>query len=102
MQMPRILLIDDDEDYALFMGRLLARLGLDKPFDVVHDERGAMRAVADQRYDLVVCDLELHPGNGVNILEAVRKAQPEAQRILLTSAPDRARRQIRARDDDAV
>lgn len=90
----RVLLVDDDEDYTAFIKRLLARNGNVAQPDIVHDEQAALRALQAHEYDLVVSDYELHPGNGLKILEQVRRLRPRAQRILLTSAPDKALKQL--------
>lgn len=90
----RVLLVDDDEDYTAFIKRLLARHGNVAQPDIVHDEQAALRALQAHEYDVVVSDYELHPGNGIRILEQVRKLRPKAQRILLTSAPDKALKQL--------
>ena len=90
----RVLLVDDDEDYALFVKQLLHRIGVDGPMDVVHDAEGAEALLEKRRYDIVVSDYDLGAGNGVRVLEAARRLSPEAQRILLTSAPDRAQRHL--------
>lgn len=86
----KVLLIDDDEDYTAFIKRLLARHGNVATPDIVHDEQAALKALQSREYDVVVSDYELHPGNGLRILEQVRKIRPKAQRILLTSAPEKA------------
>lgn len=86
----RVLLVDDDEDYTLFVKRLLHRMGYDRPLDIVHDEDAAIVALQSQKYDVVVSDFELQPGSGLRVLEHVRRLSPKAHRILLTSAPDKA------------
>jgi CheY-like chemotaxis protein len=94
MRNVRVLLVDDDEDYTAFIKRLLARHGGVAQPDVVHDEQAALKALQAHEYDVVVSDYELHPGNGLRILQEVRRLRPKAQRILLTSAPEKALKQL--------
>lgn len=91
-------MVDDDEDYAQFVKRLLARGGTVGPLDVAHNERQAFEALERNQYDIVVSDLDLRGGTGVRVLEQVRQRSPQAQRILLTSAPEQAERQLVSRD----
>jgi CheY-like chemotaxis protein len=98
MRAPRVLLVDDDEDYTVFVRRLLARMGYDYPLDVAHGEEAALAALQRHEYDIVVSDYELQPGDGLRVLEHVRRHSPHAQRILLTSAPERAQKHLRAGD----
>lgn len=91
LAMPRILLVEDDEDYAHVIRRLFQKAGHDGPLTLVHDEDTALRTIAKEPFDVVLSDLELHPGSGVRVLQKAREAHPAARRILLTSAPDKAR-----------
>lgn len=91
--------MDDDEDYAVFVQQLLARMGYESgPIEIAHDEPSALRRVDEQEFDVVVSDLELSPGNGLHILKHVRDRWPQAQRILLTSAPEKARTEMKNGD----
>jgi CheY-like chemotaxis protein len=91
---PRVLLVDDDEDYTLFVKRLLGRMGYSAPLDIVHDEKAAVKALNEREYDVVVSDYELRPGNGLRVLEHVKRLSPKARRILLTSAPEEAQKHL--------
>lgn len=89
---PRVLLVDDDEDYTIFVRKVLARMGVRHPLDVVHSEVAAIDALNEHEYDVVVSDYELRPGSGVDVLRHVAKRSPSARRILLTSTPEQARK----------
>lgn len=95
----RVLLVEDDDDYAQTVKRVIHRLGDGHAPDIVHDEPTALAAISRTRYDVVVSDYDLSPGNGMRVLEHVRRTWPQAHRILLTSAPDRARRALGDGDD---
>jgi CheY-like chemotaxis protein len=92
----RVLLVDDDEDYAVFVKHLLMRLGRVERLDIHSDLKGAVDAMGQASYDLVVSDYNLGVGNGGKILEEARVRLPRARRILLTSSPDRAQRELQA------
>lgn len=96
---PRVLLVDDDEDYTEFVMRLLTRMGHAGRLHMVHDEESALKAIQEGQYDVVVSDYELQPGCGIRVLEHVSKQQPGAQRILLTSAPDKAQAEMTTRGE---
>jgi ActR/RegA family two-component response regulator len=85
----RILLVDDDEDYAFFLRREIVRTRRPATVHVVHDEASAHRALASGSYDLVLTDFDLKGGNGLRVCEAARVRHPAARRVLVTGAPER-------------
>jgi len=83
-----VLLVDDDEDYAQFMQRLIARGHRPLRIDIVHDLATAQDALKASRYDFVFSDYNLKEGTGLDVLEAVRATQPrETLRVLVTGTP---------------
>lgn len=78
----RILLVEDHADTALVMSRLLTQLG-----HTVHAAgtlAEAVRAAGDGRWDLIISDIGLPDGNGVELLGRLRQAGLAAPAIALT------------------
>lgn len=73
---PRLLLVDDDAGMRRSAMRFLARAG----FDVLDVESG-MKALdildAGERFDAAVIDLEMPGMNGVQVMAAIKRRQPE-------------------------
>lgn len=93
-----ILLVDDDEDYARFLHRIIKRDHGAARVDVVHDEASARAALAAQRYDYVFSDYDLKSGNGLNVCEVALRNAPATRRIVVTSTPDHVRSKTSAAD----
>lgn len=74
-QRPRLLLVDDDAGMRRSATRFLSRAG----FDVIEAESG-VDAVAlldvGQRFDAAVIDLEMPGMNGVQVMAAIKRRQP--------------------------
>jgi DNA-binding response OmpR family regulator len=71
----RILVVEDDEDTALFLRHVLETRG---QFEVTHtfDPAAALALVVDEPWDLVVTDLELPGMNGLELIAALRRLVP--------------------------
>ena len=76
----RILLVDDDEDFALLLKTAFDFAGFKGEILVVPDPRGALEHLntrkAQRLPDLVLLDLQLHRGSGFDVLRSIR-SQPE-------------------------
>lgn len=82
-----LLLYVDDE---ALVGRALARALKRRGFDVVAVLNGdeARAAMAQQRFDLVVCDYRLAGESGLVLVEELGRLQPQAVRVLTSAAID--------------
>ena len=71
----RILVVEDDQDTALFLRHVLESRG---QFEVTHtpDPAAALALVVDEPWDLVVTDLELPGMNGLELVAALRRLVP--------------------------
>jgi PAS domain S-box-containing protein len=67
---PRLLLVDDHEDTANTLARLLTRSGFD--VRVATTVAGALQLAADEPFDLVVSDIGLPDGTGYDLMQQVR------------------------------
>jgi two-component system, NtrC family, response regulator len=78
-----ILLIDDEEKLRNLMGRIIKSEG----FDVVEasDCRTGLKKAEQQQFDVILCDVKLPDGSGVELVEKLKKASPLTEVILLTA-----------------
>ncbi|MEE9442619.1 MAG: sigma-54 dependent transcriptional regulator [candidate division Zixibacteria bacterium] len=81
--MPSILIVEDETG----MREMLARLFEKNSFAVtaVEDETGAGRLLESQIFDLVLTDLRLGKGSGLDILVLSKKLHPETEVIIMTA-----------------
>src|SRR5262249_10487489 len=83
--MATILLVDDEASARLTLGLLLKRRG-----HVVQEAEGvaaATQALGAGTFDLVITDLWMPDGQGLEVLRAARERCPDANVILLTAHP---------------
>ena len=66
----RILLVEDHADTALIMARLLTSDG--HAVEVAHDVQAATRRASEQQFDLLLSDLGLPDGSGLDLLRELR------------------------------
>ncbi len=78
-----ILIIDDEEK----LRGLLARIVKSEGFDVVEagDLKSGFKKLEHHDIDVILCDVKLPDGNGVDFLEKIKNAFPLVEVILLTA-----------------
>ncbi|WP_371038912.1 ActR/PrrA/RegA family redox response regulator transcription factor [Rhodosalinus sp. FB01] len=77
-----LLLVDDDESFLRRLAKAMEKRGFDvRTAESVADGRAAV-AVAAPAY--AVIDLRLGDGNGLDVVEDLRKARPDARIVVLT------------------
>ena len=81
--MTRILLADPDPRSQLDLRELLAQRGFE--LDAAADVQGAMLPIAEGEVDLVLCDLALPGGGGMQLLHEIRASHPETAVVLLSA-----------------
>lgn len=81
--MSKILIVDDE----LQIRNLLTRMFELEGFDVCQaaDCKSALRQVESQSPDVVLCDVLLPDGNGVDLVTAVKKTAPMLEVVVLTA-----------------
>ncbi|MDO5603789.1 MAG: ActR/PrrA/RegA family redox response regulator transcription factor [Paracoccus sp. (in: a-proteobacteria)] len=79
---PSLLLVDDDEIFANRLARAMERRGF-RPA-VCMSVADAMAAIRSNPAAYGVIDLRLEDGSGLDVVEALREARPEARIIVLT------------------
>jgi len=79
---PTLLVVDDDESILPIIDRFARRLG----FVVEYRNNGneALRALPALKPDVALVDLQMPELSGIDVLRAVRAADPECQVILMT------------------
>ena len=80
-----VLIVDDEVDLARTCERLLRRHG----YDVVTatTRASALTALAAGTSWLVVCDVRLPDGSGLDVVRAARQQTPPARAIVMTGRP---------------
>ena len=66
----RILLVDDHIDTCTVMGRLLAARG--HKVAVAHDMKSALKKVAGEEFDVLISDVGLPDGSGIELMAKSR------------------------------
>jgi len=81
---PRILVVEDDPEAALFAVHVLTTRG---QFEVVHtaDPAEALRLAAAEHWDLLLTDLDLPGMTGIELLAELRQVAPTLP-VAVTSA----------------
>ena len=83
IDMSKILIIDDEVQIRTLLTRMMELEG----YDVCQagDCRAALEQLELQNPDVVLCDVFLPDGNGVDLVLAIKKAAPNVEVILLTA-----------------
>src|SRR5689334_10174788 len=82
---PRVLVVDDEPNLV----ELVEDVGRGIGCTVVAaaDVAEARKVIAEQDVDLLVADLHLPDGNGINLLSDLREQHPTAAAVVITGAP---------------
>ena len=81
--MERILVVDDEKSIREFLALLLKEAGYRT--DACGVVAGAREALAQTAYDLVVTDLKLPDGTGLDVLAAAKKADVDTEVVVITA-----------------
>ena len=81
-EQPKVLVVDDEDSVVVTIKAILQLDG----YNVATTTSGAKarEMVRDVEYDLVLTDLRLEDGDGLDVLKAVRESHPETVTIMLT------------------
>jgi two-component system response regulator PrrA len=86
----RVLVVDDEADFLATYERLLRRQGYE--VTAVASRAAALAAVAGARPALVISDLQLSDGDGMDVVRAARAAPVPLPVIVVTGYPSEERR----------
>lgn len=78
----RILVVDDDPDFAETIGDILESRGHE--IHLAHSGEDALAQAAGALFDLFLMDIQLPGINGVEVFHELRKGNPNARAILMT------------------
>ena len=79
---PSLLLVDDDEAFLKRLGKAMEKRGFAVTMAGTVEE--GRRIATQQPPAYAVVDLRLEDGNGLDVVEALREARPEARIVVLT------------------
>lgn len=80
-----ILIVDDEPKVAILLKESLESAGHDYTVSQVQSAEAALSALAIAPYDLVVTDVRMPGMNGLDLLNQVRRDQPNLPTILITA-----------------
>ncbi|HEY9057622.1 MAG TPA: response regulator transcription factor, partial [Aurantimonas sp.] len=83
MSLPHILVVDDDPEIGRLLGKYLEGQGF--RCSLAANRRACEEKIADSRVDLVVLDVMLPDGSGLDICRDLKERRPEIAIILLTA-----------------
>jgi DNA-binding NtrC family response regulator len=78
-----ILLCDDERSVREFLAIYLKRVG--HRIETVANTAEARAAIAAREFDVLITDLRMPDGTGLDVLEASKKLRPETQVIVVTA-----------------
>ncbi|MEE1900062.1 sigma-54 dependent transcriptional regulator [Flavobacterium rakeshii] len=81
--MNKILIVDDEEKLRSLMARIISLEG----FEVVEasDCKSGLKKAVQNDFDVILCDVKLPDGNGVELTSILKEKYPETEIILLTA-----------------
>ncbi len=82
----RILAIDDDEDFCYAIKRIVGRLG--HGFQSAATVAQARECVASESFDLILLDVGLPDGNGLDLLPELKTLSSGPEVVIITGAGD--------------
>lgn len=79
----KVLIIDDEEKLRTLLARIIGLEG----FEVIEaaDCKTALRKVEQNEFDVILCDVKLPDGNGVELVKKIKEKDPFPEIILLTA-----------------
>ena len=81
--MPKVLIIDDEEQLRKLLARIIGLEG----YEVLEAADGVsgLKKLRQESPDVVLCDVKLPDGNGVEMVGRIKEIAPAAEVILLTA-----------------
>jgi two-component system chemotaxis response regulator CheY len=74
----RILIVDDEPNIRRMVLRMLRQIGF--PNVDENDGKTVLQAIKQRHYDLIICDWQMQPTRGIDVLEFVR-ADPDLKTL---------------------
>jgi ActR/RegA family two-component response regulator len=99
----RLLFVDDEASIRIMLSAILTKHGFE--VSVAATVAEALQKITSQKFDVLLSDLNIgNPGDGLTVVSAMRRTQPEAVTMILTGYPafETALEAIRQQVDDYV
>jgi ActR/RegA family two-component response regulator len=99
----RILCVDDEETIRLTLGAVLQKHGFE--VTTAGSVAEALQKITSEKFDVLLSDLNIgNPGDGLTVVSAMRRTQPQAVTMILTGYPafETALEAIRQQVDDYI
>ncbi|MGF7234985.1 MAG: response regulator, partial [Frankia sp.] len=80
----RILLVEDDHDYASFLVHVLRKTA-GHAVTPVDDAAHAVRLLSSPGWDILITDIHLPDGNGLDIVRRARELTPSTRTVVMTA-----------------
>ena len=82
---PLILVVDDDADLCVNLWELLRQRGF--RVGVAHDAPEAVMRLEERVFRIVLIDMKLPSGDGIDVFRTVRASNPQARTVVITGFP---------------
>jgi CheY-like chemotaxis protein len=86
---PRALVVDDDEPIRVMLAAIVRQHGF--AVETARDGQEAIDKIKSERFDVILLDLMMPHVNGYDVLQHIRKNQPDllGRTIVATAVPER-------------
>lgn len=81
--MKNILIIDDEDKLRSLLARIISLEGFE--VSQAADWKSAEKMLGSSDYQVIICDVKLPDGNGVKLVEEIKRLKPDAEVIMLTA-----------------
>jgi DNA-binding NarL/FixJ family response regulator len=81
----KVLVVDDEPHFRTFVRMLLCSTFADLDVHEAGDETSALSLYAETKPDLVLLDINLIGCSGIDVLQQLRRLDPEAEVVMLTA-----------------
>ena len=81
-KIPKVLVVDDEAVVVYSIRKILARKGF--AVEAAYNCKDALAQVFSQDYDLVLLDMRMPDGNGLDLLPKVKARQPNLRVVIVT------------------
>ncbi len=80
----RLLIVDDEQSLLEFLVLLLSKEGYE--IETAPNVTEAKEKIAQNRYDLLLCDITMPDGNGLEVLETIKLQQQDPSAVIMMTA----------------
>ena len=84
--MPKILVVDDDASFCLMLKSFFKKNGMEAA--VAFSLNDGLKAAKDSFFDIILTDYRLPDGNGIDLLNTIKRHSPDTVVILMTGYAD--------------